>query len=121
MRSAEARVGLMDAVDEACGGLRGCAAALSVPGKVLRFVLLAGAGAAGVALLRRAFRSRPAVVSAPTPAVSGGGAGRYLLMQIMTLVLLPWVRQMLLQGRVGDAVRKLRPARSFFRWIGLDS
>lgn len=121
MRSAEARVGLMDAVDETCSGLRGCAAALPVPGKVLRLVLLAGAGAAGVALLRRTFRTRSAVVSSPSRALPGGGTGRYLLMQAVTLVLFPWVRQMLLQGRVGETVRKLRPARSFFRWMGLDS
>jgi len=121
MRSAEARVSLMDSVDETCRGVRGCAATLPVPGRALRYGLLAGAGVAGAALLRRMFRTRRVVeVSAPPHSLPGSGAFRYLLMQVVTLVLLPWVRQMALQGRVGNVVKRLRPAQAFFRWLGLD-
>ncbi len=120
MRSAEARVALMDSVDETCRGVRGCVATLPVPGRALRYGLLAGAGVTGVALLRRMFRARRATVPTPSHSLSGSGVLRYLLMQVVTLVLLPWVRQMALQGRVGNMVKRLRPAQAFFRWLGLE-
>ncbi len=120
MRSSVARLKVINAAESAGQGVGRCVELLPLSGKVARYSLYAVGGMAAVgmlSLLRR--RSKPAA-AAKVPESSPQGVSRYLMAQLVTLVLLPWLRQQMLQGELGMRLRRMHPARMFFRWLGLE-
>lgn len=118
MRSSVARLKVVNAAESAGQGVGRCVALVPLSGKVLRYSLMAVAGVATVGVIRL-LRHKPAPL--PAPKESGPqGVSRYLLAQVVTLVLLPWLRQQALQGELGKKLLRFHPARIFFRWVGLE-
>ena len=120
MRSSVARLKMINAVDAAGKGVERCVSLVPFSSKVVRYALVAGAGALSVGVLKLVWRSRkPQALPAPQvkPAQN---VGRYLLVQVLTMVLLPWLRQKAVQSGWEKQLRFWHPARIFFRWIGLE-
>lgn len=115
MRSAASRLRAANAVDAVGADVRGCIAALPVSARVLRYSAAAVAGVAAVGALRL-FTRRPA----PAAPVKRPHFGYRVAAQLMTLVLLPWLRQQLMKGEVGAKLQRLHPVHLFFRWLGLE-
>lgn len=120
MQVARGRLGVLDAVDGARRNTGACVSALPSIPMVVRYGTMLGAGLLGggvvFRLLRHTILSRVGVKGAP----SNGGFLRYLLVQLVTLVLLPWLRQRVLQASSTHAMKKKSLATLFFRWIGLE-
>ncbi len=118
MRSSVSRLKVINAAESAGQGVSRCVSMLPLSGKVARYSLYAVAGMAAVGVMSLLRRSPKPM---PTPQTnSPQGVSRYLMAQLMTLVLLPWLRQQMLQGEWGAKLRRMHPARMFFRWIGLE-
>lgn len=120
MRSSVARLKVINAAESAGQGVRRCVSLLPVSGKVMRYSLYAAAGAAAVGVLGLLRSRKPAPAPAPVVGAVPQGLSRYLLAQIATSVLLPWLRQQALQGELGQKLRRWHPTRLFFRWVGLE-
>lgn len=118
MRSSVARLKVVNAAESAGQGVGRCVSLIPLSGKVLRYSLMAAAGVSAVGIIRLLNR-KPAPLPAPKEPTPQG-VSRYLLAQVVTLVLLPWVRQQALQGQLGKKLLRFHPARMFFRWIGLE-
>lgn len=135
MRVAQSRVGVLESTARVQRGVSGCLDALHVSRRALRYSALVGAGVAGVKILRKMFVSASSsagkpvapVAAAPKkePSVSqepslSGGLVKYLVAQLVTLVVLPWLRERLTSGRMPAKLDYWRPSRIFFRWVGLE-
>lgn len=116
MRSSVARLKMINAAESAGQGVGRCAALVPLSGKVVRYSLMVAAGAATVGVLSL-LRRKPAPTPQPKPQP---GMSRYIVAQLLTVVLLPWLRQQMLQGETGKKLLRLHPARLFFRWLGLE-
>lgn len=97
---------------------------VSVPRKAVRWGVVAGGGTLVVLLFRGLFGKRkPVVVAQPLPEAvhSGmGGALLRLMLQVLPMVLAPWLRSSVLGSGLGEALKRMNPSRIFFRWLGLD-
>lgn len=111
-------MGVLYALDAAKGRVNHTWNCVKVPRRVARAGLVAGGGALVMWALRRLFRRKPVVL----PAVVGKShtPSVYLLVQLISLVLLPWLRTRVFDLGWGDLVKRMHPARIFFRWIGLE-
>ncbi len=105
MRSAQSRVGVIDAAGEVRRALTGCVRALPVPAGVLKFGATAAAGTFGAGLLVRLLRPRRRA-SAPR---ASSGWGRHLLSELLVGLLLPLCRSYLLGNRGGAAPESRSP------------
>lgn len=132
MRVAQTRLSSLESATTVRDSGGACVDALHVSRRALRYTACVGAGMAGVKMLGAFWRSRrkaapvPVVLPPPsktpgndTPAVAGGLL-KYLIAQLATVVLLPWLRDTLLAGSLSRKVDYWRPSRIFFRWVGLE-
>lgn len=135
MRVAQSRVGALESAGRVQHGVGGCLDALHVSRRALRYSAMVGAGIACVKVLRRVFVPAPSPAKAPVapaavapaqetsapqePSLSGGLL-KYLVAQLVTLVVLPWLRDNLTAVRVPARLDYWRPSRIFFRWVGLE-
>ena len=93
-------------------------------GAVLGGVLL-GAGVLRK-LLKKAPAQKKAMPKLPAPSVPpsvpvGGGLLKYIIVQIVSLVLVPWLRNVAkVDVRVPSRLDYWRPSRVFFRLVGLE-
>lgn len=135
MAVAQSRVGALESAGKVSGGVGACMDALHVSRRALRYSVAVGAGFVGLKVARRLLKSllpraksrsvaapaapakAPAGVSAPTVS---GGLLKYLVAQGVTLVLLPWLRDLLMRGVLQPRLDYWKPSRIFFRWIGLE-
>lgn len=128
IRSAEARLGVVESLDSAMRGAGRTWELIRVPRRVARWGALAGGGVLGVALLKWLLGGgRSVVAAAPVASVAApqGGAlalvGR-LLVQLAPVLLAPWLKTHVLgEGSSGSKLlARLHPGRLFFRWLGLE-
>lgn len=129
---AQTRVGVLDSASKAQSGACVCMEVLHISRKTLRYAGLAALGYAGLKIAGRIVRgvsrsasATPKVLPAPPPPSETApepsrGLLRYLVAQLFTLVLLPWVKDWLTGTRVTRKLDYWRPSRIFFRWIGLE-
>lgn len=135
MAVAQSRVGALESAGKVSGGVGACMDALHVSRRALRYSVAVGAGFVGLKVARRLLssllpraKSRPAAApAAPAKAPAGvsaptvsGGLLKYLVAQGVTLVLLPWLRDLLMRGVLQPRLDYWKPSRIFFRWIGLE-
>lgn len=122
MRVAQGRLGVLDSVDKAQRNAGACVSTLTLLPRVVRYGTVAGAGLLGVGVVRQLLRAnRSAPAAAPAAPVAGGSLTRYLVAQAATLVLLPWLRQRLLQAGTDMLARKASSSSNLlFRWLGLE-
>ena len=134
MAVAQSRVGALESAGKVSGGVGACMDALHVSRRALRYSVAVGVGFVGLKVARRLLKSllpraksRTAVTVAPSKAPSGvaaptvsGGLLKYLVAQGVTLVLLPWLRDLLMRGVLQPRLDYWKPSRIFFRWIGLE-
>lgn len=124
MRAAESRVGVLESIEAARQGVGHTWAGLLLPRKVIRYGSMVGGGLVGMWLLKRLLRRKPAALPQPVYAAvskSRGGAVAYAAVQVMSMLLLPWLRSRIIGGvDWGDTLRRLQPSHLFFRWLGLE-
>ena len=120
MRSSVARLKMINAAESAGKGVERCVALVPLSGKVVKYSVVAAAGAAAVGVLSLLLRSKKPVAQPVPQHNTPQSVGRYLVAQLLTLVFLPWLRQQAMQGELGQRLLRLHPARLFFRWIGLE-
>lgn len=125
IRSAEARLGVVESLNSAVRGAGRTWELIRVPRRVARWGLAAGGGALGVVVLKWLLGGKRAVaVAAPVAAPQGGALallGR-LLVQSLPVLLAPWIKAQLLKndGKGGGLLTRLHPGHLFFRWLGLE-
>ena len=134
MAVAQTRVGALESAGKVSGGVGACLDALHVSRRALRYSAVVGAGIVGLKVARRLLKSllpraksRPVAPAVPAKAPAGvaaptvsGGLLKYLVAQGVTLVLLPWLRDLLMRGVLQPRLDYWKPSRIFFRWIGLE-
>ena len=125
MRSAESRLGVIDSLGSARLGVERTYARLSAPRAYFKAGMWTGGGVLGMLALRRVIgwlRSKPVAVTAVATGRSLSSPVPALLVQALTVLVFPWLRDRLLKNdRTGsDALKKWNPSRIFFRWLGLD-
>lgn len=122
MRSAEARLGVIESLNSAMQGAGRTWQLVSVPSKAVRWGVVAGGGVLGVLLFRGLFgRRKPAAAVLPVAASSSVGSSVWrLALQLLPVVLAPWLRSSAFSSGVGEALNRLQPSRLFFRWLGLE-
>ena len=121
IRSAESRLGVIESLSSACVGVERAYARLRTPGTYAKVGLAAGGGLLGMLLLRRLLSrggSRAAVVTAAK--ATPGSPLATVFVQALTVLVFPLLRERLLGGDWGESLRKIRPSRFFFRWLGLE-
>lgn len=120
MRSAEARYAMLEALEGASGEVRRMYSRFAVPRTYLRPVAAVGAGMVGTWLLRRLFGgARKAAVTA-APAAGAGAAFSYLLVQVASALLLPWIRSRIRNSDWNGMLQRMSPTQILFRWLGLE-
>lgn len=135
MRVAGSRVGVLESASRVRAGAGACLDVLHISGRALRYSAMVGAALTGVRLVRKMLpkpASAPIVVqkvpaagavadtSAPSEPTIAGGLLKYLIAQLVTLVILPWLRDKVTSGVVVKKVDYWRPSRIFFRMVGLE-
>lgn len=128
---AQSRLAVLDASSRAYSGVDGVVKALPLNRKVLRNGALVGVALATCALARKLVLPRvgklPKVeerleqtsseIASPLPT----RLVKYIVAQLVSLVLVPWLRQCLnVTHRVPSLMDYWKPSRIFFRWIGLE-
>lgn len=132
MRVAQTRISSLESAATVRDSGGACVDALHVSRRALRYTACVGAGIAGARLLGALWRSRrkaaPVPVALPPPPQqkesdvpsATGGLLKYLIAQLATVVLLPWLRDTLVAGPISRKIDYWRPSRIFFRWVGLE-
>lgn len=124
MRSAEARLGVVESLDSAMRGVGRTWELISVPRKVARWGVTVGGGLLGVAIFRRLVglgrRQVAAVPVAPAEPRSAAGSVAQLVLQLLPVVLAPWLRTQMSSGGLGHMLNRFHPGTIFFRWLGLE-
>lgn len=123
-RVAQTRVGVLESAAQAQSGAGVCMDVLHISRKTLRYASLAALGYAGLKIagrfLHRSPKAIPAAKSAQTVPAPTQGLFKYLVAQLFTVVLLPWIKDWISGARVTRGLEYWRPSRIFFRWIGLE-
>lgn len=119
MRVAQGRLGALDAAGKVHQRASDCVSSFSGLPRIVRYGAVAGSGVIGFVAVRKLLRLPRVLRAAAVPPSKESGLLRYLVAQLATLVLLPWLRQRMLIGPLSGAVRAWRPADAFFRWLGL--
>ncbi len=92
----------------------------------IRVGLTVGGGLVGLFLGKRvvhALMGKRETVPLPASAPAGSGVGQvlwWLLVQVLSSLLLPWVRERLQAPVLSDSLKRMHPSRIFFRWLGLE-
>ncbi len=123
MRAAEARVAMLDALEGATGEARRVYSRIAVPRTYLRAGMAAGAGVAGVWLLRKVLsgvRCTPSATPSGVGATGAGAALMYLLVQAASAILLPWIRSRVQHSDWSGMWHRMHPTQILFRWLGLE-
>lgn len=124
MRVACSRVETLESVARVQSGAQACVNELGGARLLVRNVAAIGAAGAGLLIagrVKRSFRRAKApVVPAASSSLTMGGLLRRVLLQVLTLVLLPR-----LKNQVAEQTRKAArgywsPSRIFFRMVGLE-
>ncbi len=120
MQVAQGRLGVIDSVSKVQSDAASCVSSLTSLPRFVRYGALAGASVLGMGVAHQLLRFSRAA-KAPAAPVRESSLIRYLVAQAATLVLLPWLRQRMLQPG-GSAVppRKWKLPTAFFRWLGLE-
>lgn len=127
MRSAEARLGVLDSLDTAVKGVGRTWEMMSVPRLAARWGLYAVGGVFGITLLRRIASAgkRETAVAQVAPGRGVGATLLIALLQLLPVVAAPWLKQqakggmsMLSEG-VSSVWQRVNPMNAFFRWLGL--
>ena len=132
-RVAQTRVQVLDSAVRAQSGAGVCLDVMHISRQTARYGALAIAGYAGLKFARLIFKMmwgrKPAPIqkvvpaSAPVqPALTApkGGLLKYVIAQLFTIVLLPWLKDWALGVSMPKKVDYWRPSRIFFRWLGLE-
>ena len=120
MRSAQSRLEVLESLDAAREGVGHTWSRMMVPRKWGRISAVAGGGLLGVWLLRRLMHRRPAPAPVVAAAPAGGSPMKYVLAQMFTLLVLPWLRSRSVGTDWGDTWKRYQPSSLFFRWLGLE-
>lgn len=123
MRSAESRVAVTEAMEEAMDGARGVYERFSLPRGYVKAGVVAAAGLVGTLVLRRLFSTGSRRIAAAPGTIApahNGTALLYLAIQVASALLLPWVKSRLEGAEWGEMVKKWHPSHIFFRWLGLE-
>lgn len=123
MRSAEARLGVVESIDSAMRGVGRTWEMMSVPRKAVRWGAIAGGSMLGLVALRSIFGGRRQVVAPVAQAVEPRGVGSSLVhfaLQMLPVLLAPWLKSRFLASGLGSSLGNLHPGHLFFRWLGLD-
>lgn len=126
-RVAQTRIGVLESAAKTQAGAGVCMDVLHISRKTLRYAAMAAVGYAGLRIAGRLIHRapRPAQAALPSPksvaaAEQPRGLFKYLIAQLFTIVLLPWVKEWLSGSKVSRGLDYWRPSRIFFRWIGLE-
>lgn len=123
MRTAESRVATTRAMDSAMEGARGVYERFSMPRGYMKAGAAVAVGLFGVWMVRRMLTigsHKVMEVQGGTMPARNGTALLYLLIQVASALVLPWVRGRLKEAEWGDLVKKMHPSHLFFRWLGLE-
>jgi hypothetical protein len=124
MRVASSRVETLESAARVQGGAQACLDELGGARLLVRNVAAIGAAGAGLLLagrVKRHFRRAKApVVPASSASLTLGGLLRSVLMQVVTLVLLPRVKNHVAEQTRKAASGYWSPSRIFFRMVGLE-
>lgn len=118
MRVAKGRVGALDSVDRMQRSAGACVTSLTSLPRPVRYGAVAGAGVLGAGVVRKLLSMFRSATPPALPAVQGDGLFRYLVAQLSTLVLFPWLRQLLTGGAAEKAASRWNPADLLVRWLG---
>lgn len=129
-RVAQSRVAMLESTSRACRGAEGMARSLPINRAALQGGAVLGGVLLGAGVLRKLLKKAPAQKKAtlklPAPSVPpsvpvGGGLLKYIIVQIVSLVLVPWLRNVVkVDVRVPSRLDYWRPSRVFFRLVGLE-
>lgn len=123
MRTAESRVATTEAMEAAMEGARGVYERFSVPRGYIKTGAAVAVGLVGAWMVRRLLsmgHRKVMEVQGETAPARNGTALLYLLIQVASALVLPWVRGRLKEAEWGDLVKKMHPSHLFFRWLGLE-
>ena len=121
MRTSEARYAMLEALEGATGEAKRVYSRFAIPRFYVRAGAAAGVGMMGIWLLRRLLGGvRKAPVAAAVPAVGVGTAFSYLLVQVASALLLPWIRSRVQHSDWSGMLQRMSPTQIFFRWLGLE-
>ena len=120
MRTAEARYAMLEALEGASGEARRVYSRFTVPRTYLQAGTAACAGMVGMWLLRRLVGRVRRTPVASAPAAGAGAAFSYLLVQVASALLLPWIRSRVQNSDWSGMLHRMSPTQILFRWLGLE-
>lgn len=124
-RSAETRAAVKQSLVSTVEAVRGVYVRLKEPRPYVKAGLALGGGVVGLMIGKRlvqAIIGHRALVGCPAmnDCSGTGHALGWLLIQVVSSLLLPYMRERIRAQELGDSIRRLRPSRIFFRWLGLE-
>lgn len=123
MRSAESRLAALESLNSAVVGVGHTWSYLQMPRPYLRIAMMAGGGMVGAWLMRKLFwrkKPAPAIAASQGTGHSVSSSVLYLLVQVISILLLPQVKSRVENSGWGSFIKRMHPTHLFFRWLGLE-